>query len=161
MKDFERLEQLLQTKNYEELTALERSFVEGLMTEASYTAQRELLGNVKQVLPQAPPPPPALAGNLRKAVTARKTGYNYLHIVGVTAALVAGFIIGRWSLQPQAAEPHLSSTVSEIATINTPIIHDTIYLEKTIEKVISEYIYREKIIRDTIYIQAFADKGLL
>lgn len=157
MKDYERLERLLLEKPYEALTAAELSFVNSLMTAAAYTTQRELMQRSSLAFASAPPPPDRLSESLRAAVRSQKrTGFKLIHYVGLAAALMGAFLLGRWSNMPEKALPLIEKTATIIQTEKQI---DTLYLERIQEKVIPQYIYREVIVHDTIYVQAFADKG--
>jgi hypothetical protein len=96
---------------------------------------------------------------LRSAVRAQKqTVFTSFHYASLAAALIGLFLLGRWS---NVSDEVLPQPVKTITVLQTEKHIDTVFLDRVEEIIIPKYIYRETIIHDTIYIQAFADKGLI
>lgn len=157
MNQYEQLEELLLNKTYAALNVQERAFVMEYLSEVEYNDQRQLLQHhASTAFATVPLPPARLATNLQAAVIARKPQVRgQLHWLGVAAAALVGvFLLGRWTANSQVEyqEPTTITIVEEQ--------RDTVYLERLVEKEIPTYIYRERLVLDTVYINTAVAAGV-
>lgn len=164
MDNFTKLETLLLTKSYEELTPEEQSWLElqGL-SPSDFEHQRDILLRAKvMVQSEAPRAPQALKTRLlehqRRAVGggARQRWYA---AAGIAAAVVLAFMVGRWSVEKQQLVERVSVPETIVETVR-----DTVYQDRlVVEQVPQEVIYRDRLVRDTVYVMpvAAAEEGVV
>ena len=162
MDDFTRLEALLLTTPYDELSAREQSWVEEQgLTPTDFEQQRTALLHSKEML-QADVlmPLPALKARLLRHQQAYYHPYasrRWILAASAAACAVLVFWLGRWSVDT-------SPTIVEKVVLSEPLVEtvrDTIYLDKVVEQRPSpRIIYRDKLIRDTVYLMPYAASNL-
>jgi hypothetical protein len=128
-KDFEKIEQLLQTTEFQELTPAEKELVLAQISETDYLAMRELYMHAKGTHPKEILPSPYLKSKLDKALAVRKTRPAIVNLqlplYQVAAVAMLCFIIG-------LAIPTTHETPAKIVT-NT--VREVKYINRPIEKV--------------------------
>lgn len=160
MNNYEKLENLLLDKNFDELLPKQQTWVQSLMSTEEYNAQRRVLIESKSILKEKSVLPAGDLASLQSKFKAQhRTSFSsYLNqsIANYQAFLLAAIVgIIVWWLRP---------TIIKIKTqTNTEIIHqtrvDTVFQDKVIYK--EKIIYKTKKevipIPDTVYMP-FANK---
>lgn len=159
MDDFTRLEALLLTSSYADLIARDQYWVETQgLSAADFDHQRNTLLQAKVLVQQdVPLPPPGMKARLLQRQR-QKAGLYHRKRWLVAACLTAGsllvFWLGRNSTPPTEKIVYVPEKVVET-------IYDTIYEDKLIiEQLPPQIIYRDRILRDTIYLMPVAASEL-
>lgn len=152
IEDFEKLENLLVTKTYTELTDEEVSWMARYgLSEEGFQQQAKLLRTAKEHLFLSPPSPNIETNTFRTALAERKrlSKNNINRWALSTLLIMISFLLGRWSVgeEQPIVIPTPKATPAEV------IVRDTIYLEQTTKEVIvPKLIYRDRVQYDTIYL---------
>jgi hypothetical protein len=125
-KDFEKIEHLLQTKGFEELTPAEKEVVLAQISETDYSDMRELFMHTRTTRHEEIVPPLSLKGSLDKALAARRPTPIYvrtrlpLYQVAAVALLflVVGLVINYTKETPIKV---VTNTIREVKYINRPV----------------------------------------
>lgn len=125
-RNFEKIEQLLQTKEFPELTPAEKELVLAQISETDYSAMRELYTHTKGTRPKEILPSPTLKRKLDKALAARKTRPAIVNLqvplYQVAAVAMLCFIIGLTIPSTHETPAKIvTNTVREVKYINRPI----------------------------------------
>ena len=124
--NFEKIEHLLQTKEFLELTPVEKELVLAQISETDYSDMRELHIHAKAAHHEEIVPPLSLKGNLGKALAASRPTPIYLRtrlplyqVVAVALLfLVVGLVINYTKETPIKV---VTNTIREVKYINRPI----------------------------------------
>ncbi len=160
MDNFTKLEKLLLTKSYEQLTAKEQSWLElqGL-TPADFEHQRDTLLRAKAMLQtEVPMAPPSIRASLlehQRRSVGSGTRQRWLAAASIAAAVAIAFLLGRWSTPEQQMAENVTTLAPE-RVVET--IRDTVYQDRTIiEQAPPQIIYRDRVVRDTVYVMPVAN----
>ncbi len=136
MEKFERYEQLLQQKAYEELTPQEQALAETFGGAESYTASRAALLALQQHLQHNGAKPSAgLQQRLRRQLPRRLYSFSALGLVSAAILLLTlGTALG-YTLRVLTSPDPAPQAPAE-PSVKYATIHDTIYLDRIVEKTI-------------------------
>lgn len=160
MEAFERLESLLLTQSYDDLSTTDQIWVsEQGITRQAYEQQAEALTRTKRVLDtEQPMPPHGLKENLiqqqrLRGHALRKTRLTQLSRLAAVFLIGLGIGWGIWGITP---EPEPGEVVLQLAE-DVQTFTDTIYIEKRVQaNAPVRTVLRERIVHDTIFINAVA-----
>ena len=125
-KDFERIEYLLQTKGFEELTPAEKEVVLAQISETDYSDMRELFMHTRTTLHEEIVPPLYLKEKLDKALAGRRLAPIYLRTrlpLYQVAAVALLFLVVGLSINYTRETPIkvVTNTIREVKYTNRPI----------------------------------------
>jgi len=125
-KDFEKIEHLLQTKGFEELTAAEKELVLAQISETDYLDMREINIHVKATCHEEITPPLSLKGKLDKALVDRKPTPIYLRtklpLYQVAAVALLFLVVGLMiNYTKETPIKFVTNTIREVKYINRPV----------------------------------------
>jgi hypothetical protein len=125
-KDFEKIEQLLQTKEFSELSSAEKELVLAQQSETDYSAMRELYAHIESTKPEEIIPSPALKSKLDKALRVRKTTPAIVRIqmpLYQVAAVALLFLMVGVAINYTRKTPVkiVNNTIREVKYINRPV----------------------------------------
>jgi hypothetical protein len=125
-KDFEKIEQLLQIKEFSELSPAEKELVLAQISETDYSAMRELYVHVKSTNPEEIIPSPLLKSKLDKALRARKTApvivRAQMPLYQVAAVALLFLMVGVGiNYTRKTPEKIVTNTIREVKYINRPV----------------------------------------
>lgn len=160
MEGFERLESLLVTQSYDELSVADQNWLlEQGITRVDYERQAETLRATKdlfttdQAIPSAALQQRLLQQHQLHATKLRSR--RRTRVASLAAAFVLGLGLG-WGIfwaTTQVVPEEETFTVAEVAKVQK----DTVYLDRIVyEQVPPKVIYRDRLIHDTIFITPVA-----
>ena len=125
-KHFEKIEHLLQTKGFLELTPAEKELVLAQISETDYSAMRELFLHTRATRHEEIAPPLSLKEKLDKALAARRLAPIYLRTrlpLYQVAAVALLFLVVGLSINYTRETPIkvVTNTIREVKYINRPI----------------------------------------
>lgn len=117
-----RVQELLETRNYDALSSEEREWVHQLMTEQEYNRRRVILEESKNLHPQAVPKPLVLKNEQRGVVVPL-----YQAVAGMAAAIVLTFFLVRMEkVEVDSSEPKVVAHTDTVYQDRLKL--DTIYI---------------------------------
>lgn len=124
--NFEKIEYLLQIKEFEELTQAEKEMVLVQISETDYSAMRELYKHVKATHQENIVPPHSLKEDLDKALAARRPNPIYVRTqlpLYQVAAVALLFLVVGLSINYTRETPIrvVTNTIREVKYINRPV----------------------------------------